>query len=66
MNNTQTDNQNQQYDYKSINQPAKGSTVSTQKGSNNKTETSEGSYKKPSEQRKPQFRLKENMKRRFH
>lgn len=66
MKKNQIDNRNQPNDNKSKNQSLKDSTVSTGKEAADKTETSEETAIKPSTQRKPQFRLKENMRRRFN
>jgi hypothetical protein len=65
MNRNESDDRNEQNDDKSIKKPTKDSTALTPEGSNEKTKTTEGLDKKSSDQRKPQFRLKENTKRRF-
>ena len=65
MKKNQTDYRNQQSDGKSNKPPAQDSPVSTQVKSNNQTENTEEFEVKLTIQRRPQFRLSENMKRRF-
>ena len=65
MKKNQTDYRDQQSDGKSNKRPAKNSPVSTQERPNNEAENTEEFEVKSTYQRRPQFRLNENMKRRF-
>jgi hypothetical protein len=66
MKKNQTNFGNQQSDSKLNKQPTQNSPVSSQEKSSTKVEVVEEYEVKTTIQRKPQFRLNENMKRRFH
>ena len=65
MNQNQTDFRNQQSDGKSNVRPAQNIPVSTQEKLINQSENTEEFEVKVTIQRRPQFRLSENMKRSF-